>query len=29
MWWPTLNVSGLPVGFVGYKAGQSLNGQPA
>lgn len=29
MWWPTLNVSGLPVGFVGYQAGQLSNGQPA
>ena len=29
LWWPTLNVSGLPVGFVGYKAGQLQNGQPA
>lgn len=29
MWWPTLNVSGLPVGFVGYKAGQLQTGQPA
>jgi hypothetical protein len=29
LWWPTLNVSGLPVGFVSYKAGQAQNGQPA
>jgi hypothetical protein len=29
LWWSTLNVSGLPVGFVGYKAGQLQNGQAA
>lgn len=27
LWWPTLDVTGLRVGFVGYKAGQLQSGQ--
>jgi hypothetical protein len=29
LWWPTLNVSGLPVGYIDYVAGQLQRGHAA